>query len=58
MTAKQGTRNPSIIGGASNGTTKGFTSKSEVIEAMSDKRYGRDAAYTASVERKMLYTNF
>lgn len=58
MTAKQGTRNPSIIGGASNGTTKGFTSKAEVIEAMSDKRYGRDTAYTASVERKMLYTNF
>lgn len=59
MTAKQGTRNPSIIGGATTApSTKGFTSKAEVIEAMSDKRYGRDAAYTASVERKMLYTNF
>lgn len=59
MTSKQGTRNPSIIGGATSGaSTKGFTSKAEVIEAMSDKRYGRDAAYTASVERKMLYTNF
>lgn len=58
MTAKQGTRNPSIIGGATTApSTKGFTSKAEVIEAMSDKRYGRDAAYTASVERKMLYTN-
>lgn len=58
MTAKQGTRNPSIIGGATKASTKGFTSKAEVIEAMSDKRYGRDAEYTASVERKMLYTNF
>lgn len=58
MTAKQGTRNPSIIGGATSApSTKGFASKAEVIEAMSDKRYGRDAEYTASVERKMLYTN-
>lgn len=59
MTAEHGTRNPSILGGATSGaTSKGFSSKAEVIEAMSDKRYGRDAAYTASVERKMLYTNF
>lgn len=59
MRAQQGTRNPSILGGATNtASQKGFVSKSEVIEAMSDKRYGRDAAYTAEVERKMFYTNF
>lgn len=59
MRAQQGTRNPSILGGATNtASQKGFGSKSEVIEAMSDKRYGRDAAYTAEVERKMFYTNF
>lgn len=59
MRAKQGTRNPSILGGSSNaGTSKGFTSKAEVVSAMSDKRYGRDAAYTAEVERKMFFTNF
>lgn len=59
MHAQQGTRNPSILGGATNtASQKGFGSKSEVIEAMSDKRYGRDAAYTAEVERKMFYTNF
>lgn len=59
MRASHGTRNPSILGGATNtASQKGFVSKSEVIEAMSDKRYGRDAAYTAEVERKMFYTNF
>lgn len=59
MRFQQGTRNPSILGGATNmASNKGFGSKSEVIEAMSDKRYGRDAAYTAEVERKMFYTNF
>lgn len=59
MRSQQGTRNPSILGGATNTAShKGFGSKSEVIEAMSDKRYGRDAAYTAEVERKMFYTNF
>lgn len=59
MRSQQGTRNPSILGGTANmASHKGFGSKSEVVEAMSDKRYGRDAAYTAEVERKMFYTNF
>lgn len=59
MVAKQGTRNPSIIGGASTSTpSKGYSSKSEMIKAMSDPRYGKDPAYMREVERKMLYTKF
>ena len=56
MIAKQGTRNPTIMGGGSVGTPKGFTSKQEVVQAMSDKRYGVDPQYTREIERRMFYT--
>lgn len=57
MIAKQGTRNPTIMGGGvTNGGYKGFSSKQEVVEAMSDPRYGTDPNYTRSVELKMFYT--
>lgn len=59
MVSQQGTRNPSIVGNASNKSPqKGFADKDDMIKAMSDKRYGRDAKYTREVEYKMLYTNF
>lgn len=56
MVAKQGTRNPTIMGGGSVGAPKGFTSKNEVVQAMSDKRYGVDPQYTREIERRMFYT--
>lgn len=57
MIAKQGTRNPTIMGGGvTNGGYKGFSNKQEVVEAMSDPRYGTDPNYTRSVELRMFYT--
>ena len=60
MVAKMGTAKKSIHGGASapNGSPKGYTSKADVIKAMSDPRYGRDAGYTRMVEQQMWATNF
>lgn len=57
MVAKQGTRNPTIMGGGvTTGGYKGFSSKQEVVEAMSDPRYGVDPGYTRAIEMKMYYT--
>lgn len=57
MIAKQGTRNPTIMGGGvTTGGYKGFSSKQEVVEAMSDPRYGADPGYTRAIEMKMYYT--
>lgn len=62
MTATRGTRNPTLLGSAAgsgtNNSTGGFTSKQEMIKAMSDPRYTKDPAYTRSVEQRMFYTNF
>lgn len=35
---------------------KGFASQEEIVKAMSDPRYSRDAKYRAEVETKMAYT--
>lgn len=58
MIAKMGTSKKSIHGSAkpSRNTPKGFTSKSEIVKAMSDSRYGRDPQYTREVEQKMWAT--
>ena len=32
---------------------KGFADQSEMVKAMSDKRYGRDEKYTKEVEKKI-----
>ena len=37
---------------------QGFQSQNEMVKAMSDKRYGRDAAYTSEVERKVQFAAF
>lgn len=60
MVAKMGTAKKSIHGGASapNGSPKGYNSKADMIKAMSDPRYGRDAGYTRMVEQQMWATNF
>ena len=57
MIAKQGTRNPTIMGGGvTTSGYRGFSSKQEVVEAMSDPRYGADPSYTRAIEMKMYYT--
>lgn len=39
-------------------TAKGFASSAEMVKAMQDKRYGRDPAYTRSVEQKVAASTF
>lgn len=57
MVSQRGTNNPSILGSTGGAApSKGFDSKAEMIKAMSDPRYGRDSAYTRSVEQKMYFT--
>lgn len=57
MVARHGTRNPAIVGANTSSTAnKGFTSRDEVIKAMSDPRYGRDSKYTREIELKMFNT--
>ena len=61
LESTRGTNNQQIIGGSAGnqkGGTQGFTSKAEMVKAMSDKRYGRDKGYTKSIEAKMAVTNF
>lgn len=60
MVATQGTANPAILGASAPKVpqTKGFSTKTEMIQAMSDKRYGIDSKYTRSVEERMSYTKF
>lgn len=38
--------------------SEGFTSQADMVAAMRDKRYGRDAAYTKEVERKVRFASF
>ena len=57
MEAVQGTQNPTITGkgsSAGSGDGTGFSSKKEMIKAMSDPRYGKDKAYTHEIERKVM----
>lgn len=51
-------RAPASAPRADRQTVQGFESKSEMTKAMSDKRYGRDAAYTQSVEQKVWASNW
>lgn len=59
MIAKMGTAKKSIHGSAKphQSQPKGFTSKADIIKAMSDPRYGREAKYTQEVEQMMWATN-
>lgn len=59
MVAKMGTAKKSIHGSAKphQSQPKGFASKADIIKAMSDPRYGREAKYTQEVERMMWATN-
>jgi hypothetical protein len=59
MAAKYGTTNRTIMGNStSTKTAQGFTSRSEMVKAMSDPRYLRDPQYTKEVRAKTALTNF
>ena len=53
MVAKYGTANPTLSGGGVANNPAGFSDQNEMIKAMQDKRYGRDAKYTKEVEKKL-----
>lgn len=60
MAAKYGTNNRTIMG-RSNGTAQtvqGFTSRDEMVKAMSDPRYGRDPGYTKEIQEKTIRATF
>lgn len=57
MIAVQGTQKSTIMGSGSTGAGSGdtgFSSKQDMIKAMSDPRYGKDKAYTHTVEQKVI----
>lgn len=57
--AKHGTKGTTITG-ASTGTPKaeGFKDNSEMVKAMADRRYGRDAKYTDEVIQRVAVSGF
>lgn len=59
MAAKYGTNNRTILGKAGSTTSvQGFTSRSEMVKAMSDPRYLRDPQYTKEVQEKVMKSTF
>lgn len=59
MAAKYGTTNRSIMGKGNYGqATQGFTSRQEMVKAMSDPRYLRDPQYTKEVQEKTMRSTF
>ena len=59
MIAKMGTAKKSIHGGTATSVNspKGYSTKTEMIKAMSVPRFGRDTEYTRMVEQQMWATN-
>lgn len=60
MVNTYGTSNPTLMsGGSTTGSVQeGFASSYEMQQAMLDPRYGRDRAYTHSVEQKVINSKF
>lgn len=59
MTAKYGTNNRTIMGKGNTATgVQGFTSREEMVKAMSDPRYLRDPGYTREVQEKTMKSTF
>ena len=58
MEAKYGTQKATVLGKANVSKPTGFTDQGEMIKAMSDPRYGRDAKYTKSVEKRVTSSKF
>lgn len=56
--AKYGTTNKTLLGSNGNMPSNvGYETQEEVVKAMSDKRYGKDANYTRTVQMKLSKTN-
>lgn len=60
MVASRGTANRSLLGNNGQATqgSIGFTSKEEMVKAMSDPRYARDMTYTREVQNKVMHASF
>lgn len=58
MVAKYGTSNPTLGGGNSSTSVSGYKDANEMVQAMSDPRYGKDIQYTKSVEDKVAKSTF
>jgi len=55
---RNGTSNPTVLGGVSTATAGGYSSVDEMSNAMNDKRYGRDDSYTLDVQNKVAKSTF
>ena len=58
MTLRNGTSNPSVLGGANEVQVGGYANEAEMVKAMSDERYGMDEDYTKAVQAKLAKSNF
>lgn len=58
MVQKYGTFNRSVLGGTTAGNAGGFASKTAMVKAMSDPRYGSDPEYTAKVQKMTMSASF
>ena len=59
MESKFGTSNRTVMGnGRPTPAVQGFTSRDEMVKAMSDPRYLRDPAYTKEVQNKTIRSTF
>jgi len=59
MGSSFGTGSPRLPGAPRTATTvEGYKTKAELSKATSDRRYGRDRAYTKEVEQKLMKTNW
>lgn len=62
MQSRNGYTGRSILGRSSSAANSGsnamFSTREEMVKAMSDPRYGRDRAYTEAVQKKTMQCNF
>lgn len=63
LNARYKAASPQLIGGnrtsgAASGSSRGFTTKSEMMEAMSSSKYKTDHTYRADVQRKLALSSF
>ena len=60
MGARTGVAGRSVLGGNGTGGNAqiGFSSKSDMVKAMSDPRYGRDPSYTKDIQKKTMNSSF
>lgn len=58
MVQKYGTFNRSVMGGGTSGNNGGFRSKTAMVKAMNDPRYGSDPEYTEKVQKMTMSASF